>query len=56
MTERHVCLAAIVIEGEKEKKKPVFEAARNLKTRMRRACVESEQHFFFWQREQDWEQ
>lgn len=47
MTERHVCLAANVIEGGKKKKKPMFEAARNLKTRMRRARVESEQHFFF---------
>lgn len=33
MTERHVCLAAIVKEGGKKKK--VFEAAQNLKTRMR---------------------
>lgn len=46
MTERHVCLAAIVKEGGK-KKQNVFEAAWNLKTRMRRAHVESEQHFFF---------
>lgn len=36
---------------EEKKKKPVFEAARNLKTRMRRARVESEQHFFFFGRE-----
>lgn len=52
MTERHVCLAAIVKEGEK---KNVFEAAQNLKSRMCRARVESEQHFF-WRKEQDWEQ
>lgn len=35
VTERHVCLAAIVKEGGERREKNVFEAPQNLKTQMR---------------------
>lgn len=41
------CLSSCDCQRRRKKKKKVFEAAQNLKTRMRWARVESEQHFFF---------